>query len=106
MNWNCVSCGRPAKTNRQKCPRCGSMLWKPVRKKDLIELAGPIKRIAPKGLMLSNPGKQAPNQDSDSIECGKCQTVIYKADDGFDANAFDEAKRKHYSSSPTCKEQE
>ena len=67
-----------------------------------MELSGPMKRIAPKGLMLANPGKQAPIQDSNIIECGKCGTVIYRADGGFDVKAFDEAKRKHYSNSPAC----
>jgi len=70
-----------------------------------MELSGPLKRIAPKGLLLANPRKQAPIQDSSGIECGKCHKVIYRADKGFDAKAFQEAKNKHYSVSPACKDQ-
>ena len=104
MNWNCASCGWAAKTNRQKCARCGSMVWTPALK-DLMEASGPLKRIAPKGLLLANPGKQTPIQDSSSIECGKCHLVIYRADKVFDAKAFGEARKMHYSSSPACERQ-
>jgi hypothetical protein len=64
-----------------------------------------MKRIAPKGLLLVNPDKQDPMQDPNSIECGSCHTVIYKADKGFDAKAFEEAKKNHYSASPACEKQ-
>jgi len=103
MNWRCASCGWAAKTNRQKCPKCGNAFWKPAPKKELTELSGPLKQITPKGLLLANPGKQAPIQDSSSIECGKCHVVIYRAEKGFDAKAFREARKMHYSTSPTCK---
>ncbi len=81
------------------------MLWKPASKKELTELAGPLKQIAPKGLLLAKPGKQAPIQDSSSIECGKCHVVIYRADKGFDAKAFQEARKMHYSIFPACEGQ-
>ena len=102
MNWRCATCDWAAKTNRQKCPNCGSMLWKPAPKKELIELSGPLKRIVPEGLLLANPGKQAPIQDSNSIECGKCHAPIYTANKEFDLKAFQEAKRIHYANSPAC----
>jgi hypothetical protein len=69
-----------------------------------VELSGPLKQVVPKGLLLANPGKQAPIQDSKSIECGKCHAVIYTADEKFDPKAFQEAKRTHYVISPTCEE--
>jgi hypothetical protein len=78
------------------------MIWRPVAKKELMELSGPIRRIAPRGLTLTNPEKEKPIQNSGWIECGKCHKVIYKADKGFDASAFREARKKHYSLSPTC----
>jgi len=65
-----------------------------------------MKRIAPRGLLLANPGKQSPIQDSSGIECGKCHAVIYRIDNGFDAQAFQEARKKHYSVSPVCEEEE
>jgi hypothetical protein len=102
VNWRCASCDWAAKTNRQKCPRCGSALWKPAPKKDLAELSGPLKRVVPKGLLLANPGKQAPTQDSKSIECGKCHALIYTANEKFDLKAFQEAKKIHYAISPAC----
>jgi hypothetical protein len=68
----------------------------------LIELGGPIKRIAPKGLVLAGAEKQTSTQDPSSIECGSCHVVIYRADKGFDAKAFQEAKKNHYSTSPAC----
>lgn len=102
VNWRCASCDWAAKTNRQKCPRCGSVHWKPAPKKDLTELSGPLKHVAPKGLLLANPGRQAPIQDSKSIECGKCHALIYTANDKFDPVAFQEAKKKHYATSPAC----
>ena len=71
-------------------------------RKDLIELGGPIKRIAPKGLLLAGAGKQTPIQDPSNIECGSCHMVIYRADKGFDTKAFQEAKKNHYSVSPAC----
>jgi len=80
------------------------MRWKPEATKDLTELAGPTKRIAPRGLLLANPGKQTPTQDSYNIECGKCHMVIYRAENSFDAKAFQDAKKKHYSVSPACEE--
>jgi len=100
MNWICALCGLAAKTNRQKCRRCGGAVWRPAPKKDLVELGGPIKRIAPKGLLLAGAGKQVPVQDPSGIECGSCHVVIYKADKGFDEKTFQEAKKNHYSVSP------
>jgi hypothetical protein len=70
-----------------------------------MELSGPLKRIAPKGFLLANPGKQAPIQDPNGIECGECHVVIYEADKEFDAKAFQEARKRHYSISPACKGQ-
>ena len=70
----------------------------------MIELGGPIKRIAPKGLLLAGAGKQAPIEDPSGIECGSCHMVIYKADKGFDAKAFEEAKKNHYSAYPACED--
>ena len=104
MNWRCASCDWEAKTNREKCPRCGRAVWKPVPTKNLAELSGPLKQVAPKGLLLANPGKQAPIQDSKSIECGKCHVTIYTANDKFDPKAFQEAKRTHYARSPACED--
>jgi hypothetical protein len=65
-----------------------------------------MKRIAPRGLLLANPGKQTPIQDANGIECGKCHAVIYRADSGFDVRAFQEARKKHYSVSSACEGQE
>jgi len=81
------------------------MHWKLAPKKELMGLSGPLKRIAPKGLLLARSGKQTPIQDSSSIECGKCHMVIYRADKVFDAKAFQEAKNRHYSISPACEDQ-
>jgi len=79
------------------------MRWKPVAKRDIREVAGPTKLIAPRGLLLAKPGRQAPAQDSRSvIECGTCHTVIYKAEDVFDREAFYAARKKHYAMSPGC----
>jgi hypothetical protein len=80
------------------------VLWKAAPKQDLIEGSDPLKQIAPKGLLLANPGHQAPIQDS-GIECGKCHMVIYRADTEFDAKAFQRARNNHYSISPACKDQ-
>ena len=102
MNWRCASCGWSTKTNRRKCPRCGSGLWKSAPKKDLTELSGPLKRIAPRGLLLTNLGKRTPIRDSAGIECGRCHVVIYIAEKEFDAKAFQEARKLHYSISPSC----
>jgi hypothetical protein len=63
-----------------------------------------MKRLAPKVFLLTNPRKRASIEDSDNIECGKCQRVIYRADNGFDARALQEARKKHYSISPGCEE--
>jgi ferredoxin-like protein FixX len=52
--------------------------------------------------MLARPGKQAPVQDSNCIECGTCHMVIYRPDNGFDAEAFRAAREKHYSAFPAC----
>ena len=60
-----------------------------------------MKRIAPKGLLLAHAGKLERAQDS-GIECGKCHTVIYRPEKEFDAEVFQEAKRKHYAMSPDC----
>jgi hypothetical protein len=78
------------------------MVWRPVAKKDLTEVSGPIRRIVPRGLTLTNPEKKRPIHDFSGIECGKCHKVIYKPDIGFDAAAFQKAKKKHYSISPAC----
>ena len=77
------------------------MIWRPIAKKDLIELSSP-RRIAPRSLTLTNPEKERPVQEYGWIECGKCHKVIYKADKGFDAAAFQEARDRHYSVSPEC----
>jgi len=81
------------------------VLWKPAAKKDFMELSGPMKRITPKGLLPTNTRKEASIQDFSIIECGKCGEVIYRADNGVDAKAFQEARKKHYSISPGCEEQ-
>jgi hypothetical protein len=80
------------------------MLWRPEEKKELIELGGPMKRMAPRGLLLVNPDKRVSEQDPNLIECGKCHKVIYRADKKFDSDAFQEARKEHYSASPECKE--
>jgi hypothetical protein len=79
------------------------MSWRPVARKDLKELSAPIRRIAPRGLILTNPEKNRPIHDSGWIECGRCHKVIYKADKGFDEAVFKEARKKHYSASPACR---
>ena len=101
MIWVCSSCGETAKSKRQKCPRCGSTLWKPGRTRELSEVAGPMKRISPRGLLLAQTGKQQPAQEP-GIECGKCHRIIYRPEKQFDSEAFQKAKRAHYSLSPDC----
>jgi len=79
------------------------MRWKPLPKRDISEVGGPMKRMAPRGLLLANPGKQAPAQDSaNGVECGTCHTIVYKAEGVFDKEAFNAARKKHYSVSPGC----
>jgi hypothetical protein len=95
-------CGSSSKTNRKKCRKCGGMSWRPVARKDLRELSAPIRRIVPRGLILTDPERNRPIQGSGWIECGKCHKVIYKADKGFDEAVFKEARKKHYSASPAC----
>jgi hypothetical protein len=102
MNWTCGVCGRSSSSNRRRCPTCGNVRWRPAAKKDLRELGGPIKRIAPRGLTLSAARDQAGTRDSSGIECGTCHMVIYRPDGVFDPEAFREAKGRHYSSSPAC----
>ena len=103
MNWRCAVCGTSSRTNRRRCAKCGNMRWTPAPKKDIAEVAGPIKRIAPRGLLLAKPGKQAPVQDSpNAIECGACHKIIYQAEDVFDVEAFQAAKKRHYEVSPSC----
>jgi len=63
-----------------------------------------MKRITPRGLLLANWEREASVQDPRGIECGKCHVVIYRAEKGFDAKAFEEARKKHYSNSPGCDE--
>jgi len=101
MRWTCASCGWVVKTNRRKCRKCGSMSWNPSRTKEPNEVSGPMKRIAPKGLLLAHPGKQGPAPDS-NVECGKCHTIIYRPDRKFDATALQAAMKAHYSTSPKC----
>jgi len=83
------------------------MNWKPVPKRDIAEIAGPMKRIAPRGLFLANPGKQAPAQNREGgIECGSCHAIIYTPETVFDAGAFQAARKKHYAASPACEHSE
>jgi len=102
MNWTCGVCGAASKTNRRRCTKCGSIRWKPVPKRDIRELAGHLTRMAPRGLLLAKPGRQAPAQSSGGIECGTCHTVIYRAEGVFDTEAFHAARKKHYAVSPIC----
>ena len=80
------------------------MRWRPEAKKDSIELGGPVKRMAPRGLLLVNPDKRESERDPSLIECGKCHKVIYKADKGFNVNDFQEARKEHYLISPECED--
>ena len=83
------------------------MRWKPLPKRDISELAGPTKRLAPRGLLLARPGKQAPVQDpGNGIECGTCHEVIYRPENSFDRDAFEVARKKHYAISPECESRE
>jgi len=101
MNWTCAVCGASTKTNRRRCAKCGNMRWKPVPKRDISELAGPTKRIAPRGLLLANPGKRTSVPNS-GIECGTCHRIIYMAEGVFEAEALQAARKKHYAVSPAC----
>jgi len=101
MVWVCSSCGKTAKTNRLKCSKCGNMSWRASRTRELSEIAGPMKQIAPRGLILGPSRKQRPDLES-GIECGICHLVIYRPDGGFDAEAFQRAKKMHLAESPTC----
>jgi hypothetical protein len=78
------------------------MHWRPEERKDLIEVGGPIKRMTPRGLLLVDPDKRPSQRDPSIIECGKCHEIIYRTDKGFDANAFQAARKAHYSTSPDC----
>jgi len=79
------------------------MQWRPTASKDLRELAGPMKRVAPRGLLLANPGKQAPVPDAEVVECGVCHKVIYRAvGGGFNSEEFRAERKKHYAVSPGC----
>jgi len=79
------------------------MRWRPVPKRDISEVAGPVKRIAPRGLLLGGPQRQASPQGSgDGIECGVCHSVIYRPDGVFDKGDFDAARKRHYAASPDC----
>jgi len=107
MIWTCAVCGASTKTNRRRCTKCGNMRWKPAPKRNFSELAGPTKRIAPRGLLLGMPGKQAAVQGPDNgIECGTCHRIIYKSEGVFDAEAFQAARKKHYTVSPACESSE
>jgi hypothetical protein len=77
------------------------MSWNPGRAKEPNDVSGPVKRIVPKGLLLANPGKQAPAPDS-NVECGKCHMIVYSPDRKFDAKALQLAMKAHYSTSPQC----
>jgi len=103
MDWACAVCGSLSRTNRRRCEKCGKMRWKPVPKRDIRELAGPMKRIAPRGLLLGGPEKQASEDAScNGIECGMCHAIIYRPEGVFDRNAFYVARKKHYAASPDC----
>ena len=78
------------------------MRWKPYPQKDFADDKGQIKRLNPKGLLLANPGKQAPNLNSRGIECGKCHTIVYPPDKEFEMASFKRALREHYTTSPDC----
>jgi len=78
------------------------MRWRPVAKRDIRELEGPVKQLAPRGLLLARPGKQAPRQESNDIECGVCHAIIYRAEGGYDKEVFLAARMRHYSLSPRC----
>jgi len=78
------------------------MRWRPVAERDIRELEGPVRQVAPRGLLLARPGKQAPGQESNDIECGVCHAVIYRAVGGYDREAFLAARMRHYSASPSC----
>lgn len=107
MNWACAVCGSLSKTARHRCTKCGNMRWKPIPRRDVSEVAGPMKRMRPRGLLLGMPGKQAPFQDSGNIiECGNCHLVIYRSEGAFDREAFYAARKKHYSVSPACESRE
>jgi hypothetical protein len=80
------------------------MLWRPEQKKDLVEVGGPMKRVRPRGLVLVAPENRSSDEDSSIIECGRCHKVIYRADEGFDSDAFQQAKKAHYSNSPECEQ--
>ncbi len=101
MVWVCSSCGKAAKTNRLKCSKCGNMSWRASRTRELSEIAGPMKQIAPRGLILGPSRKQRPDLEL-GIECGICHLVIYRPDGKFDGEAFQKAKKMHLATSPTC----
>ncbi|HUO42272.1 MAG TPA: hypothetical protein VMU35_04790 [Methylomirabilota bacterium] len=102
MSWICTSCGSTTKTNRRKCRKCGSTRWKPYPQKGSTEAQRQTKRLNPKGFLLANPGKQAPNPDFTGIECGRCHTIVYPPDKKFDMASFKIALKKHYETSPDC----
>ena len=79
------------------------MRWRPVTRPDITELGEPMKRLAPRGFLLANPGKQSPDEESEDIECGVCHAVIYGSEGVFDTEAFLAARKKHYLAFPECK---
>jgi hypothetical protein len=103
MNWICAICGSASRTNRKRCKRCGKIQWKPNLKKELIEVSGPMRRIAPKGLLIS-PNRPEGLQDFNTVKCGRCHAVIYVPDREFNKLSFKEAMKRHYSLSPECRE--
>jgi hypothetical protein len=79
------------------------MSWRPEHRKDLGEVSGPIRQVVPRGIFGAYAARRKQARVSEGIECGSCHAVIYKPDKEFDREAFEAAKKEHYSASPTCK---
>ncbi|HYW02293.1 MAG TPA: hypothetical protein VE862_12550 [Candidatus Acidoferrum sp.] len=106
--WVCANCGWKTEQSTETCPKCQNRVWgKLVRVEKLESLQHNTSNLNEKieSPQIEEAVKNYLKQVTgllNSVECGKCHTIIYRPDTQFNRQAFENSLREHYSKSPEC----
>ncbi|HKM76107.1 MAG TPA: hypothetical protein VJZ32_06790 [Candidatus Bathyarchaeia archaeon] len=106
--WVCVNCGWRTEQSTESCPKCQNRIWSKivrVEKPESAQSSASNQHKKIESTKIEEVVKNYLKQITDlfnSVECGKCHTIIYTPIAKFDRQAFENSLRIHYSKSPEC----
>ena len=103
--WVCAECGWRTEDLIDSCPTCGNRIWGKVNRVEHREAGnvGSDYTSIPKDPDTIASYLKLVSDLVNSIECGACNSIIYKPEGKFDQDVLAANTKKHYVESPSCK---